>query len=221
MPRICGSVSVLLIMVKSLQKHVHTQMQGGKWKRKGSALFKLVTQKWIIISTAGLIALGQRSGRILSPLSSSRSPLSLFTYSLAALPPPSTRWSDIRQYLAEKARDGEERRKDDNKVISSSSWHLHWPRFLLLPCQVICTFTLSFIFSLLFFFFLDCWLSQLYCSLICLSISFPLLSGFFLHPSFCLFAFLNLSFSLVSPSFGLIFLCCLIQLFLSHFYSFL
>lgn len=63
---VCLSVSVLLIMVKPCKgARKHTDA-GRKQKRQGSALFKLVTQKRVIISTRerGRVKGGKKSDRI-------------------------------------------------------------------------------------------------------------------------------------------------------------
>lgn len=110
-------------------------------------------------------------------------------------------------------------RRNNKAIISSSGWHLYCPRFLFFffyppQCHVFCSFSLSSIFGFdLLDYLLSCLSSPSIPSdpfrcfpwSVSLSISFsyfipPLWILF--HPSFCLFAFLNLSFSLIWPDFS-------------------
>ena len=201
---------------------MHTDA-GREWLRQGSALFKLVTQKRVIISTQererGGEGREEEKGVIESFL-----PFSCCLF----LPLYLQVWrSDTRRDWAHRARETEEREREREKERHGGTTKQLSPPladiytallsfFLPLPCHVFCSFTLSSIFLVLI-----CW--TVYClvsclpqfSLISLSLSLSLcfpwsvslsISFFFtpplwilFHPSFCLFTFLNLSFSLALP----------------------
>ena len=176
---------------------MHTDA-GREWLRQGSALFKLVTQKRVIISTQererGGEGREEEKGVIESFL-----PFSCCLF----LPLYLQVWrSDTRRDWAHRARETEEREREREKerktwrnnkaIISSSGWHLYCPPFLFSPPTMSC---LLFVYPFLHFFsldLLDCLLSRKLSpsiqsdlslslslfSLICLSVNL-----FFFYPS--------------------------------------
>lgn len=130
MKRVTDSVILIAEWIKPSKGYINTDARR-KWSRQDCALFRLVTQKWVIIRIQEMERAMVGRMKICS-LPPSHPPSFLYS------PPPPhpylcwVWWSDIRQAWAQRKK-GESTSRWNNKVIiSSSGWHLYCSRFLLL-----------------------------------------------------------------------------------------